>query len=257
VPEALVRAHVQRYSRGKTPDFSHDRHQLILVSAGALAISSRDARWIVPTGHGGWIPARTRCSLEPAGATLAAVLYLRPDVVRGMEPACQVLAIPAFLSAIVEHLVGIESLPSDRTGRRLAGVLADQIAAAARIDLRLPSPRHPRATQVSELLMADPSDTPSLEALGQELSVSARTLARHFVADTGLTLGQWRLQFRLTHALTLVASGRAVKDVAFEVGYESPSAFVAAFKRALGTTPGKMFKNSSRKHGNTEAPNKI
>jgi len=242
VPEALVRAHLQRYSRGRTPDFSHDRHQLISVSSGALAISSRDARWIVPTGHAAWIPARTRCSLEPAGATQATVLYIKPEVVRWMEPACQVLAIPAFLAAIVEHMVGIEWLPSDRSGRRLAGVLADQIATAGRVDLRLPSPRHARTMQVSELLMADPSDTPSLDALGHELSVSARTLARHFVADTGLTLGQWRLQFRLTHALTLVASGRAVKDVAFEVGYESPSAFVAAFKRALGTTPGKLFR---------------
>src|SRR4029453_3096185 len=244
MPESLVRAQTQRYLRGKTPDFSHDRHQLISVSGGALLVSGRDARWVVPAGHAAWIPEKTRCALEPVGKTHAAVLYLRTDVVPRAHAMCEVLGTKPLLRAIVDHLVAVESLPSDRAGRRLAGVPADQISAAPRVDLRLASPQHARAIQVAELLMADPSDTLSLTALSKELSVSTRTLARHFVGDTGVTLGQWRQQFRLTHALTLVASGKAVKDVAFEVGYESPSAFVAAFKRALGTTPARLFRKT-------------
>jgi AraC-like DNA-binding protein len=256
VPEVLVRAHSRRFSRGKTPDFAHDQHQLISVASGALLIAGRDARWIVPAGYGVWIPSRTRCSLEPSGQTLAAVLYLRNDVTPQPAAICEVLSVRPLLRAIVEHIVEIESLPPDRAGKRLAGVLADQIAAAGRVDLRLPTPRQARAIQVSELLMSDPSDTPSLMALAGELSVSSRTLTRDFNGDTGVTPGQWRRQFRLTHALTLVASGRAVKDVALEVGYESPSAFVAAFKKALGTTPARMFKSNSRKHGRTEPQSK-
>ncbi len=242
--DPLVRAHGQRYSRGKIPEFFHDRHQLISVASGALLIFRREARWVVPSGHAAWIPAKTRCSMEPAGQARSAVLYLRPEIVRRSPSICEVLAVPPFLRSIIDHLIQLESLPPDPAGRRLAGVLADQIAMASRVDLRLPSPLHARAIRVSELLIADPSDTLSLATLARELSVSARTLARHFIADTGLTLGQWRLQFRLTHALTLVASGKAIKDVAVEVGYESPSAFVAAFKRALGTTPKRLFKRS-------------
>jgi AraC-like DNA-binding protein len=161
---------------------------------------------------------------------------------------CDVLGVTPLLRAIVDHLVGLESLPADRAGRRLASVLADQIVVAQRVELRLPAPQNPRAIQVAQLLMADPSDTPSLAALGKELSISARTLARHFIGDTGLTLGGWRRQFRLTHALMLAATGKPVKDVALEVGYESPSAFVAAFKRALGTTPGKLFRSDKAEH---------
>ncbi|MGH9386275.1 MAG: AraC family transcriptional regulator [Vicinamibacterales bacterium] len=242
MPESLIRAHSQRYSRGKTPEFSHDHHQLIAVSKGALVVDCREARWIVPARHAAWIPAKTRCSLAPSGQTHASVLYLKPEVVRNSRTACEVLNVAPLLQAIVDHLVRLESLPADRAGRRLASVLADQIASAAHVELGLPSPQHPRAIRVAELLMADPSDTPSLVALGKGLSVSARTLARQFIGDTGVTLGQWRRQFRLTHALTLVATGKPVKEVALEVGYESPSAFVAAFKRALGTTPAKLFR---------------
>jgi AraC-like DNA-binding protein len=245
VPEPLVRAQGQRYSRGKTPEFAHDRHQLVAVSRGALIISRREARWVVPAGHAAWIPAKTRCSLEPSGQTEANVLYLRSDLVRP-RGLCEVLDNPPLLRALVDHLVRLEALPSDRAGRRLASVLVDQIDAARRIELRLPTPQHPRALHVADLLMSDPSETVSLVALGQTLSISARTLARHFISDTGVTLGQWRRQFRLTHALTLVASGTPVKEVALEVGYESSSAFVAAFKSALGTTPARLFKSGSR-----------
>lgn len=246
--EPLVRAHSQRYSRGRTPDFSHDRHRLILVSRGALVVGRPDAKWVLPTGFAAWIPAKTRCALEPAGAARADVLYLRPDVINSRSATCEVIGVSPLLRALVEHLVARESLPVERASRRLAAVLDDLIDSARAIDLRLPSPRHARAIQVAEMLMADPSDTPSLVALSRELAVSARTLARHFVADTGVTLGHWRRQFRLTHAVALVANGRPVKDVALEVGYESPSAFVAAFKRALGTTPARLFKYGAALH---------
>lgn len=246
--ESLIRAHSQRYSRGKTPDFSHDRHQLILVSNGALVVANQDAQWVTPAQHCAWIPAKTRCSLEPSGQTNASALYVRADLLRAPHAACTVLSVLPLLRAIVDHLVALESLPADQAGRRLASVLVDQITTARRVNLCLPAPKHPRAVQAAALLIADPSDTVSLAAIGQGLSSSARTLARQFVSDTGVTFGQWRQQFRLTHALMLVARGRAVKDVALEVGYESPSAFVAAFKRALGTTPGKLFKSGTRNH---------
>ena len=242
MPEPLVRAHGRRYSRGKTPEFSHDRHQLVAVYRGALVISRREAAWVVPSGFAGWIPANTRGAIEPSAPAHASVLYVRPDIIRRAPTSCEVLRVGALLRAIVDHLVAIESLPADAAGRRLAGVLADQIAAAPAIELRLPSPQHPRAVRVAELLKTDPSDTLSLAELGESFALSARTLARDFLGDTGVTLGQWRRQFRLTHALTLVAAGRPVKEVALEVGYETPSAFVAAFKRALGTTPGKLFR---------------
>jgi AraC-like DNA-binding protein len=197
---------------------------------------------VVPAGCAGWIPAKTRCALEPSGRTQVDVLYLEPLLVRRAGMRCDVLEVGPLLKAIVDHVVEIESLPANAAGRRLAGVLADQLASARSLDLRLPSPQRPRAMQVAQLLMTDPSDTLSLAVLGKTVALSARTLARDFLGDTGVTLGRWRRQFRLTHALTLIAEGRPVKDVALEVGYETPSAFVAAFKRALGTTPARLFK---------------
>lgn len=70
---------------------------------------------------------------------------------------------------------------------------------------------------------------------------SARTLARIFREETGMTFGHWRQQIRLLAALERLAGGEAVTIVALECGYESPSSFIAMFRRALGVTPGKYF----------------
>ena len=46
---------------------------------------------------------------------------------------------------------------------------------------------------------------------------------------------------RLLRALERLAAGASVTEVAFDLGYDSPSAFVTMFRRALGTTPGRYF----------------
>jgi len=59
-----------------------------------------------------------------------------------------------------------------------------------------------------------------------------------------MTFGKWRQQLRLLSALRLLAEGQSVTAIALEVGYDSPSAFIAAFKTMLGTTPGRYYAQS-------------
>lgn len=42
--------------------------------------------------------------------------------------------------------------------------------------------------------------------------------------------------------MRLLAGGAPVTTTALEVRYDSPSAFIAAFSSALGTTPGRYYK---------------
>ena len=56
-----------------------------------------------------------------------------------------------------------------------------------------------------------------------------------------MTFGQWRQQVRILEALKRLAMNEPVTTVAIELGYESPSAFISMFKKALGKTPGQYF----------------
>jgi AraC-like DNA-binding protein len=62
-----------------------------------------------------------------------------------------------------------------------------------------------------------------------------------FQSETKLSLGRWRQQLRLQRSLELLASGEKVEAAAMEAGYSTPSAFIAMFKKALGTTPRRYF----------------
>jgi AraC-like DNA-binding protein len=65
--------------------------------------------------------------------------------------------------------------------------------------------------------------------------------------EVGMTLGRWQQQARLLHALEVLASGISVTTAALEVGFETPSAFIAMFRRAMGTTPARYFHSQPRR----------
>ena len=94
---------------------------------------------------------------------------------------------------------------------------------------------------VAAALLANPADGRTLAEWGRNVGASGRTLARAFLAGTGMPFGQWRRLARLQAALPQLAAGQAVGMVARHVGYETPSAFVAAFRRETGLTPAAYF----------------
>jgi AraC-like DNA-binding protein len=116
-------------------------------------------------------------------------------------------------------------------------VIVDQIETLPEIPLELTMPRDARACRVAEMLRGSPECGDSLERLASRAGASKRTIERRFREEAGMGLGQWRKQVRLLHALRLLAAGEPVTSVALESGYQSTSAFIAMFKKALGTTP--------------------
>jgi AraC-like DNA-binding protein len=95
---------------------------------------------------------------------------------------------------------------------------------------------------VAEELRADPADQRTLREWGRHVGASERTLARAFAAGAGVPFGRWRALLRLQAALPMLAAGEPVSRVAGRVGYDTPSAFVAAFRRETGQTPAAYFR---------------
>jgi AraC-like DNA-binding protein len=96
---------------------------------------------------------------------------------------------------------------------------------------------------VTAILAEDPGSDRTLAELGRAVGAGERTLSRLFRAETGMTFPQWRVQLRLHHSLTLLASGVSVTATAITCGYSTPSAFTAAFHATFGTTPGTYRKD--------------
>jgi AraC-like DNA-binding protein len=218
---------------------SHLNHQLAWAASGVALVRIGTRTWVLPSGRALWIPARTGHSTGASVAMDLRSLYLDPArcPVNWAQPT--VIAVPALLRELIVHLGAAELTPPAR--RRAEGVLFDLLAPVPTTVLEVPEPRDERLRPMSAALRADPTDGRTLDAWGQLVGASARNLARLFLADTGMTFGQWRTQLRLQAALPLLARGMAVGRVAGRVGYATPSAFVAAFRRAVGVPPAAYF----------------
>jgi AraC-like DNA-binding protein len=132
--------------------------------------------------------------------------------------------------------------PETGAEARMVAVLADELAHLPAAPLDLPLPRDRRALAVADALIIDPADGREIGDWGRAVGASGRTLARLFQAETGLSFGRWRQQRRLLAALERLAAGEAVTAIALDLGYASPSAFIAMFRRTLGAPPTKYLK---------------
>jgi AraC-like DNA-binding protein len=205
----------------------HDQHQLALAGKGVLSMSVADTTWVLPPSRALWVPAGIRHSVATTGTTTMLSLYLEPaDCPIGWSAPTVVRA---------DGLVG----QGERA--RAEAVLCDVLEPLPVATLPTPMPSDERARRVAEALKADPSDDRSLGAWGNEVGASARTLARLFTAETGIGFERWRTHARLAAALPLLADGASIANVAHQVGYATPSALVAAFKREIGVTPTAYF----------------
>ena len=176
------------------------------------------------------------------GRVAMRTLYLARDRAPLSASDCGVVQVSELLRAgIVRAVQFRHPYAPDSAEARLAAVLLDEIRVAATAPLHLPLPRDPRARRVAEALQADPGDPKRLEDWARVAGASARTLERVFERETSLRFAAWRQQARLLRSLEALASGEPVTQVALAVGYETPSAFIAMFRRALGTTPGRYF----------------
>jgi AraC-like DNA-binding protein/quercetin dioxygenase-like cupin family protein len=221
---------------------THPEHQLAWAPTGVLIVHTHSGSYVLPPTRALWIPSGTEHETLAAGEAIMRAAYLRPDraPITWPEPT-PVLVTPllAELIAYLDHASG-----TSVARRHAEGLLYDLVRPIATTTIDLPLPTDPRARDVAEALRANPRDHRNLKAWGHQVGASERTLARTFVASTGLSFARWRTLVRLQTALPLLAEGHTVAIVADRVGYETPSAFVAAFRRETGITPGRYFTTS-------------
>ncbi|MGZ4677114.1 MAG: AraC family transcriptional regulator [Acidimicrobiia bacterium] len=218
---------------------SHRQHQLAWASEGVVTVTVAQRRWVLPRTRALWIPAGTPHVTAAADRSVLLGLYFAPARSRVRFRAPTVVGITELLAALLLHLA---ATPGGRSARaRAEAVVFDLLRPVDVATLHLPMPADDRARRVADALVADVGDPRTLAEWGRAVGASERTLTRAFLTDTGMTFSAWRAQLRLGTALPLLADGRAVAATARAVGYANPSAFIAAFRRALGTSPGSYF----------------
>ncbi len=247
-PRAIV-ARSTTYPRGHhiKPHW-HRRSQFIYAVEGTMAVRTPRRAWIVPPSRALWVPARTVHEIQMDGVVEMRSLYMNDAAAQGMPAACVVLDVTPLLRELVLRAVALPArYDEDGEDGLLMRLLMAEIRRLPQCALDLPLPESVDLRKLCERVLMDLSTRRPCDGDAKDMQVSARTLYRRFLGETGITYARWKQQARLLESIRRLADGVPVTTVALDLGYESASAFSTMFRRSLGMAPREFIAGALQK----------
>jgi len=220
-----------------TPSHRHVRGQLIGCTRGVVSILTEGSAWVVPAGHGIWLPPQQMHGGQSFGAGVGWSLYVAPTVCDELPAQTRIVAVTPLLREAILRATSWDDDEVTPGRQRISDLIVDEIASLPAEDLSLRLPRDIRLQRIARALLEHPADNRTVEQWANWAGTTSRTLSRRFPQETGLPFAEWRHRARLMRALERLAEGHAVTTVALDLGYSSISGFIALFRRTFGVTP--------------------
>jgi AraC-like DNA-binding protein len=234
-------------TKAEVPDHRHRKGQLIFALGGGVMCRVPSGLWMVPPHCGVWVPGGMEHSnLATANARIFFV-YIEPGAVELPNRCCTLSISPLLRELIVELADRVQD--DDVRGGLLTTVLLTELPRMPVQQLHLPLSPEPRLKRIAAALAEDPADRSTVAEWANRVAVSESSLARLVVKETGLTFGRWRQQLHLIVAIRELTSGASVQQVSADLGYESVTAFITMFKKALGKSPAKYLNSVAQDAG--------
>ncbi|KAF1051239.1 MAG: HTH-type transcriptional regulator NimR [Stenotrophomonas maltophilia] len=217
----------------------HHRAQMVYAMRGVVRVITPLGLWTLSPGEALLIGSRIEHELQMVGAVSMRTLYIDPQVLEAGDWDCRLIPVGDLLRSSVLGMfdASLEDAENSREALLVPLILRLLRSAPAQRDGRLPLPLDRKLRTICQALIDQPANNDTLERWSEQVFSSARTLARLFRQETGMTFGQWREQLRLSDAISKLSIGLPIAVVAQELGYGDVRTFSAMFKRVLGCTP--------------------
>ena len=237
-PALAVRLDITE-NKVEAAEHAHRKGQLVFALGGSVMCRVPNGLWMVPPHCGVWLPGGTRhTNIATANARIFFV-FIEPGAAELPDRCCTLSISPLLRELIVtlsdrmQHDVGDATL--------VAQLLLNELPRMPIRRLHLPISGEPRLRRIAADLADDPSDRSTMAQWAYRVAMSESSLARLVLSETGLTFGRWRQQLHLIVALRELSAGVSVQQVSTALGYESVTAFITMFKKALGKPPAKYL----------------
>ncbi len=211
--------------------------QLWAAFDGLMSLWTESGRRLVPAGHCAWVPPEHPYSVRAHEPFSGRVADIRKEACLTLPQKPCSFATSGLLREAILRVRGSESDFCDAEQNLLAMIICQEIRKLPQTRVGIALPSDPRLLRITTAIVEDLANNRSLEEWATWTGMSTRTLVRRFMQETGLSFTEWRQQVRVMRALEWLASGTPVTTVALDLGYDTVSAFIAMFRRAVGMTP--------------------
>lgn len=241
---------IHQASPGEFRHFIIDLPSVIFAKRGRKIVTAGDLTLAAAPGECIFLPQGLECTVinevSPEGDYHAEGIMLSPDLVSlyaGHVGASTATASPRKFSPTAGFLEAFGRGRDTLVTKDLPDSIARHVVGELIVWLRQfgMDPAIKRGDQlvqrIRHLIASDPSREWQAEDIAQAMAMSQPSLRRKLAAS-GTTLTDLVGDVRMVIALTLLqASEMPVTNIAFEVGYKSPSKFAARFRARFGLAP--------------------
>lgn len=238
LPRPVV-AWAGHYQAGdKVAAHSHPRAQLLYAVQGVMQVHTPGSVWTIPSHRALWLPPGVEHDLFMMSDVQMRTLYIDAAVAQTLGQECRAVTVSALLKELILALLQEPAeYPQPGRGEHLVALILSEIQGAACQTMHLPWPQDRRLQRVCQWLLDSVGTSHSIDQLAAMSGASSRTLMRLFSKETGLSYRQWLRQLQLAEAVLRLQRGEPVARIAAALGYRSPSAFTAMFKRSFALSP--------------------
>ncbi|MPY25041.1 helix-turn-helix transcriptional regulator [Shewanella psychropiezotolerans] len=222
---------------------THIWHQIIFPVTGLLQSDIGKSSFIVPHNAILFVPANTPHKSVAVTQTRFLSLYLNPSHsamgqnMKFLNEPKSCLVTPFLKELILLLIQGDKATQTEEMTAHLLLVLNDQLVLANSYQIPLLIPDDRRLKTIFSQLKQQPDLQLTLSDWARRVGASERTLSRLCAKEFNQSFSLWRQNVRLVLALQLLESKQSINSIALDLGYQSDSAFIHAFKGLFNQTP--------------------
>ena len=217
---------------------THPRAQIISCSSGVMKVVTNNNIWIVNSLQSVWIASNEEHQVYFPNHVKVVSAFIDESLLNGLKKNSFAFDCSNFLSSLLEKITSFSN-PDNLTNqqKRIIEVFIDELTKLKPSTTFLPTSHDKRLKIVLDTIANNLSSKDTIEDYADKLFISPKTLTRLFIKELGMNFGDWKMRLKLMESIKLLGEKKSVKEIAFILGYEDASSFIAVFKKHYGKTP--------------------
>lgn len=222
-------------SCSNTKDFHvHRVGQLSAPQNGTMYVVVNGQMYIVPPNKAIFIPKNTEHGIYKVNEHIFIEnIYFTDEHLHSLPKSVSLINLSALAKALLAKLCKIpaDQLNTEKMTQMINIFLSDLTDECNEIAYIIKTPQTDKLKKVFNMLTTSVDYLPNMNDSAKIINVSSRTLQRMIKNELHISFIQWRQQIVFAKAIELLNKYRKTSLVAYKLGYNSESAFIAMFKK--------------------------